>query len=417
MHILAWAALVAGLMGPGVGAQEVEPESLAPLTEAEVLLVLTPDHPAVRLAQSAVDAAEARALTARLLNSPEIGVVREDVSGPTRQVDLSVRWRPFERGRRKRMGAAQEQVSAAQEARASDLLTARLELREAFAAWSLASSRAGAFAAEVEQLDALARRESARFERGEASGLEARRLTLARAQMEKKLALVRADALEARAAVESWWPDLADLERAPTVPEPPDPREVERLVASNGSGEHPELARVTAEARAKALTADAERHVVDLPEFLAGWQSQRTTTASLDGPVLGLFWRVPLRDRHRSDRLLAEAELDAAEARTVLLRQEQTAQLDRALQTYAELFRALERARAAVQGNERLVEAALASFRLGESSLTELLDLLSATDNSEIAVLDLLEGALAAHRTLESIVGRPLVSEGPTPDG
>ena len=64
-----------------------------------------------------------------------------------------------------------------------------------------------------------------------------------------------------------------------------------------------------------------------------------------------------------------------------------------------------------VAESERAVESATATFRLGESRLTDLLETLRSVLSARLAALDLYAAALEAHRTLELAAGRPLSTE------
>jgi outer membrane protein TolC len=65
----------------------------------------------------------------------------------------------------------------------------------------------------------------------------------------------------------------------------------------------------------------------------------------------------------------------------------------------------------------QMIAAAVTSFRLGEASLTDLLDTLRAALQAEETALDLHASALDAHRQLERLAGRSLeLADGTTPE-
>jgi len=72
---------------------------------------------------------------------------------------------------------------------AYDLLGYRLAMREADAGWAVADARRQRLTLQAERVGSLAQREAVRAERGEASGLEARRLGLAAATLRSRVAL------------------------------------------------------------------------------------------------------------------------------------------------------------------------------------------------------------------------------------
>jgi len=59
-----------------------------------------------------------------------------------------------------------------------------------------------------------------------------------------------------------------------------------------------------------------------------------------------------------------------------------------------------------------VIEGAEASYLLGESDVTDLLESLRSVLATRLSSLDLYSAALEAHRNLESAVGRPLSTGG-----
>ena len=409
MRIIFRAGLVPVLLvvsaAPPLGAQPPETTGTE-LTEAEFLSALSEDHPAIALAERSVASARAEAMGSRLLANPILGVAREEPSSQAQQTDLTLRWRPLERRRKAGVDAAEARVESAQSGVTERRLEARLEMRRIYADWAVATARVEGFRAEVAQLGALVRREELRLERGETSGIAAGRLRLAQAQMAKRLALMEARTGTARAEALVWWPELPAATR-PRLPDPQAPEVARQLVAAMQS-DHPRLLRAQLEARAAELEARSEQHVLDVPELLAGWQRQELAQGTLDGPIFGIHWTLPLLDRNQAERARARAEADAARLRADLVAREIGAGLQAAVSGYAGLHSALDAAQAVAAGNERLVAGAEASFRFGETDVTDFLTTLASTYEAEIAVLDLYEATLAQHRRLERLAGRAL---------
>lgn len=381
-------------------------EASTVVTEAEFLAALEEDHPGFTVLEEAVGIARAAGIRAKTFENPEAEIAREDPSGGTEQLDVTLSWQlPRPSRRRLSIAAAARELDAAEARVAAGRLAVRLTMRQAFAEWAVAAARAETLTDHVERLAALADRERLRAERGESSGLDARRLALAAAEAQSRLALAEAAAARARAAARSWRPDLPE-EAAPALPE---------LSAGSAAEavEHPRLAELAADLAAARLARDAAGRGVDLPRLTAGWQRQQAAGESLEGPILGLAWSVPIADRRRAERVRAASRVEAAEARYQLALREIETQRSGAAAAYSRLAGAAAEASETNAANESMVEAAVAAFRLGEAGLTELLEVLRSTTDAELAALDLHASALAAHRELEAAAGRPL--ESPTP--
>ncbi len=390
MHRLALAGLLPALFA-AAGAAEA-----SVVTEADVLAALDGAHPAVAEKSAAVAVARARVVAAASLENPALGVVREDPSGPVEQTDWTVSWQLPDSDRRLHVEARQEGVTEAEARLAQDLLSLRLTLKAAYADWAVAAARRQHLAAQAERVEALAARQAARAQRGETSGLEAHRLRLAAAGLRARLALADADAAVARGIVQGWVPDLPAGAEPLLPPLPPAPEP---------AGGHPLERAAQAELAAATLEQQAAGRFVRSPEIAVGWQRQESGTETLDGPILGLSWSVPLFARKQADRALGEARVAAARARLETVRREMDAGRAAATAAYRRLAAALADAAAARAGNEPMVAGAEAAFRHGEATLTDLLETLRAAAESETAALDLHHAALAAYRQLERLAG------------
>lgn len=395
MRIAAFAACLAAC---SVQAFAEPPEEIS---EADFLAALTKGHPAFAVLEEAVGAARAAAVSARTLDNPELEVTRED---PSEELGLALAWQlPSPARRRLAITAAEREVEAARARVVADRLAVRLALRQAFAEWAVAAASAERRRSRVERLAALAERERRRAERGESSGLEARRLALAVAEARGRLAVADAGAVRARAAARAWRPDLPGG-ATPVVPALP-----EGLPTTDA--EHPRVAALEAELAAARLAGEAAGRAGRWPRLVAGWKSVREGGETSGGPVLGFAWPLPLADRRQAERLLASARAEAAEARLELARRRLEAEQAGAATAYRRLAAAAAESAAANAGNDEMVDAAEAAFRLGESTLTDLLEVLRATTEAELAALDLHASALAAHRDLEAASGGPEVGD------
>lgn len=364
------------------------------VTEAEFLSVLDETHPAVRESAEAVGLAEARLLAARTFDNPVLEAVREDPAGPIGQTDVLVSWQIPGAARRPEIEAREGEIGAARRRLAHDLLGYRLAMREAYAGWAVAAARWQRLSIQAERVESLAEREASRAERGEASGLQARRLRLAAATLRSRVALAAGASERAKAEAAAWHPGLP-ADARPVLPELPE--------APSLDGADTRVRAARADLDAAELAEFATRPFAASPEVTLGWRRQDLTPGAVDGPIFGVAWSVPLFDRRQAARQTAGAALEAARARLELAERESTAARVAARINFARLAAALAEARQELGATERMLDGAEAAFRQGEASLTDLLETHRSVTEAELAVLDLHEAALAAHRELERL--------------
>ena len=391
MHRFRLISLLAWLIAAAGGAQE--PWAL---TEAEYLSALDERHPAVRESAQALVRAEARVTAARTFANPVLEGIREDPAGPIGQTDILVSWQIPGAERGPEIEARESEVQAVRTRLAHEFRTYRLAMREAYAGWAVASARRERLAARTERVESLARREAARAERGEASGLEANRLRLAAATLRSRVVLAEVASEGARAEAAAWRPDLP-VDTYPVLPDPPDAPSLDGV----GTG----VRAAEADLAAAELAREATRRTIASPEVTFGWRRQDLTPGAVDGPIFGFAWSLPLFDRRQASRKTAIAGLEAARARLELVERESTTSRAAAGKNSARLSAALAEARQELGATERMLDGAEAAFRQGETSLTDLLETHRSVTEAELAVLDLHEAALAAHRELERLAG------------
>jgi outer membrane protein TolC len=394
--------VVAGLMSVLfgiVGVSSSGAESPSVLTETEFLAILTESHPAVVARRGDVAAAQADVLAASTLANPGLDVVREAPSGGGSQVDLTFSWALPRSSRKLEILAAEHDVEAAVARLEGDVLSLRRTLRRVYADWAVATARGKRLATQQSRILKLADRERARAERGESSQLEVHRLDLAVAGLAARRARAEAEALKAYARVRGWAPDLP-ADATPILPSLPPPADVD--------GSHPRLLAAAAELLAAESAQAASRRFLESPEVVVGWQRQDVGVESVEGPLLGLTWSLPLFRRNQAESARAGARAVAARARLERVRQEIEAERAGAVAAYRLLAVATAEVAVSLEGNEKMLAGAVAAFHHGEASLTDLLETLRSMAESEMTALDLQEAALAAHRDLESLAGRSL---------
>ncbi len=402
MHRLAVAGLVPVLFTAIAGAQS--PPSV--ITEAEFLSVLDEAHPAVLARQRQVADAQAKIVAASTLANPQLGVVSEDPSGPVRQLDLLLSWELPRLSRGPEIHAAEHEVTVAEAQLLEDVLELRIAMRQVYSGWAVSTARSERLAAQASRVAELADRERSRAHKGETSGLEAHQLTLATSELRARLALAEALAVSFRAAARVWRPDI-EGDAIPVLPPLPTPME--------SIGSHPRIDAALAEQEAANLASKAAGRFVSLPELVGGWQRQEVGSETLEGPVLGLAWAMPVFARNQAQRSQADARKLAAEAELEMVRREVEAERAGALAAYRHLAKAAAEAAESMVANEKMLAGAVAAFGHGEADVTDLLATLRLAFESDMTALDLHEAGLAAHRELERVAGRALESPQPTP--
>lgn len=376
------------------------------VSEPDLLRRLDGDHPAVALAQSPLALAEAQRLGVRVLDNPTLEVGREDPGGPLALTEWTVSWQLPGASRSLDLAAADQSVEAAAARLDHQLRSTRLQARRDFARWALAHHRGQLLQTEASRLDSLAAREHSRAERGESSGLQARRLELAGVTLRAKVALADSELQEAGAAVRVWWPDLAP-EARPELPPLPmqngDDGADRSTHAHSLTGEHALVTASRFETEAAELALRASRRVVASPELSLGWQRQEAFQQDEAGPIVRLAWTLPLFDRRRSERAAAQAHLDRARADTAMTSRTIETRRQVAVQRLAGLLRETTVAKMTLDTGHDLLLSSETAFRYGELPLTDLLDIQRSMTETQLAWLELYGAALAAHRELDAL--------------
>lgn len=375
-------------------------------TEAAFLEILDEEHPAFMALTDRLGAARAERKQAGVLTNPAFGVEHEAPEGSTRQTTWTLAWTPPLDGRRGlRVRATKEAETAARMELEAEKLELRLGLRAVYARWALAHERREVVASHLQLVQRLASQMRARATAGEESGLAARRFDLARFEVESEFARAEAEELEARSEVVGWWSELPS-EALPTLPSLPE------VSAEMTLTERPDLEARKHDLEAAKARARLARRVLAFPELGVGWQRQEDQGQEFEGPTYALSWNVPLFDRQQADRIAADSRLSAAQARLEYSTVRARADFAGARAAYERLRASALEISNGVQETDTVIESAALSYRLGEASVTDLLDTLDSVLASRVAAFELYEAALAAHRNLEIAAGRPLTATG-----
>jgi len=372
------------------------------VNEEEFLSLIGARHPGFLALTERVGAARAERVRAGLLPNPIGGFEREAPRNGAEQTTWRIAWRPPLDGRR---GAAVRAAKAGLEAATFELEASRLalrsELRQTFAEWALTTERADVIRSHLGLIERLEEQGRARARSGDESGLAARRLSLAALEVQAEGARTEATALRARALALSWHRELPAEVGAERPPLPAFDDTVQTPLRSDLLARRSEVEQARWQLR-------LGRRFLGFPELGFGWQEIHEPSATIEGPILSLSWPLPVFERQQPDRIEASARLAAAEARMELASVRARAELSAARTAYLRLREAALQALETAGESDRVVESATATFRVGESRLTDLLETLRSVLSARMAALDLYASALEAHRTLELSAGRPL---------
>lgn len=384
------------------------------LTLEEALQRARAQAPEVLRARTRVDAARADVAVAEVLlrDDPSLEAsvgpryTVDDVWIPQLSVGLSQQFE-LSSARDARIAAARTRVDEAEASTEESTRQARLAVGTAFVDAVHARDAVAASVGACERADALLEAAEARASAGDTSTIDVRRLRMGSAQ-------ARADAHAANAALVLA---LARLRALLDVP-PGEPLEIEGALAKialapGGAGaERPELAVLRAamrEAEAEMRLADARR----IPELGVGIGYQLEEGDHLGLVTLSLT--LPVFDRGGALHDAAEARRNALEVELALRERVIDAQRATARDVLPPLHAALEESARSVAAADELDAMIEASWRAGESSLTELLVVRAEVQSARRAHLDRLRDAGLARVALQAALGLELEPRGDAP--
>jgi cobalt-zinc-cadmium efflux system outer membrane protein len=371
------------------------------LTESEVLARLSPDSPRIRAIRSTADLARADVFAAGRWPNPRLTIDRESVAGITEYLTMVSQSLPIT-GRRDLAVRAATASAAASASRADeDVRRLRADARLAFATLVATQTRERELTAIRDRLRELAQALAKREAAGDAAGFDRLRAEREVLDTEADLTIAAAERARAQAILASYMSGVQDSTQIIATAGPPSVATVPPLDAllTQAESTRGELRayRQDIEAARFALRA-AERSRVPEPEIVAGTKSTSVGGGDI-GSVLTVHASIPLFDRARPERALAEARATQAEARAAsfvtVVRGEvtalRTAVLDRrnvatryraqALESAAQIERI---AQVSYDAGERTILELLDSYRLGASARTRQASLDLAVRQAEI---------------------------------
>jgi cobalt-zinc-cadmium efflux system outer membrane protein len=336
----------------------------------------------LRLARGAVDAAQARLVTAGTRPNPTVAVDREQLggNGGYHATVLSVGQTLDLTGQLgARREAAVRDVAAAEVRLEAERARVLADVTRAYLRAASAEVRLRSLGEPGDLFRTAERAGQARFREGDISAYELQRLQVEAARY---VTLSAEAALEVRQAGR----ELAFLLRADAEP-PGDaavlPADTLGAVALRAAalGADSALARALRRPDVRAAEADvaAARATVGLrtrgrrpnPTVTAGVKEQ---AGGMMGAVVGVSMPLPLSDRNQGPIAEAQAALAQAETRVALARRAAEAEVRRALERRTSLAERLALREGLLSRARALLASARVAYAEGESSLLELLD-------------------------------------------
>ncbi len=396
---------------PPLAAQEPEPR---PITLDEAMELFATNNLELRLARAEAAEAAGLARQAAAYPNPVLSGSHEPVSGGGQSysetyLNLSQRleW-PGVRGSRR---AAADRAAAAARARlASDSARLAFEVKRVYTD----AARAAAVVSVLERVTAVFREgaasASARYEEGDLSRYDFRRIRVERTRYENRLAEARLEAAAARRRLATLVAPGADaLELAPADGLAGSPPGVELMRAlDRAMASRPELTAAESALASSQAGADAVRG--ERIPTLTATGGYKTQSDGFAGVFLGLSLPVPLWDRRAGAVEAAGARVTAAESRATLVRRQVVTDVRQAVETYRSL-----QARAALleapadrglaEDSGDLLEMARVAYAEGELELIELLDAAEALLDAEAAAARLRAALWIGYYDVERAVG------------
>ena len=346
------------------------------LTESDALARLSDESPRVRVLRAGTDVARAEVLAAGRWPNPRLTFDRESVAGTTENITTVAQPLPITGRRGFEVRAASALVDAAS-SRADDAVRrVRADLRIAFAQLVAAQTREREMTAARDRLreivEILAKREAA----GDAAGFDHLRAEREIFDLDADRALASIDRTRAQAMLASFFlatdpSTLSAVEVSSTRPEVPTVAAlIERAESIRG-----ELVGLRHEREATRLSARAaDRRRLPEPEIVAGTKSSSVGSGDV-GSLVSVQATLPLFDRGRPERALAEARARQAAARAEVFRLSLSAEIAALRSAVIERRRSADAYRAtAISGVSQIERIARVSYEAGERGILELLD-------------------------------------------
>lgn len=386
----------------GVGAQTVS------ITESEALARLAQDSPRVRAIRSSIDLARAEVLNAGRWPNPRINLDREAVSGVSEMMFTVLQPLPVTGRRTLDRDAASALVNAASNRADEALRRTRADLRLAYTDLVTAQTRERELTRSRNRLQELAAILEKREAAGDAAGFDRLRSEREVIEVDADRQAAAGDRARAQATLAGFFAlgtdpsSLIAADPAVAVRElPPVDLLVEEAIRTRGDV----LALQQEIDAARLALRAADRRRIPEPELMAGTKS--STAAGGDvGSVISVQAVLPLFDRGRPERALAQAQAAQAQARLDALRVVLRADIGAWRAAALDRRNAAERYRATALTTASEVERiAQVSYDAGDRSILELLDAYRTSASARVRQAALDAAARQAEIELEFASG------------
>jgi outer membrane protein, heavy metal efflux system len=347
------------------------------LTESDALARLSPESPRVRAIRAGVDLARADVVAAGRWPNPRVTIDREAVAGTTEYIVSVGQLLPINGQRGLQVRAASALADASVSRADEQIRRARADLRVAFAQLAAAQIREQELSAARDRLrdltELLAKREAA----GDAAGFDRLRAEREVFDLDADRATAATARARAQAGLAGFFAEPMDASRLAAMPGPTAPGTlpgVDALV-EHAESTRGELRAIRQEIDAARLSARAaDRRWIPDPEIVAGIKSSSFGAGDV-GSVLMAQAVIPLFDRGRPERAIAEARASQAEARAAAFRLATRAEIAALRAAVLERRETADRyRRAALDRAGQIERIAQVSYDAGERGILELLD-------------------------------------------
>ncbi len=371
MRAVVLCATLAAFLPSGVDAQSL------PLTEAEALVRLSPASPRVRTIRAGIEIARVDVLAAARWPNPRVTYDRESVAGVTEDMAMVSQVLPITGRRGLEIQAANALVDASTGRADEALRRARADLQLSFAQLVVAQVRERELTSARDRLRALADLLAKREAAGDAAGFDRLRAEREVLDLDADRATAATERARAQATLAGFFaeavaPETIVAVQASTIqaPLPTIAALVERAESARG-----ELIALRKEIDAARWSLQAaERRRIPEPEVVAGTKTS-TAGGGDTGAVVTVHASIPLFDRNRPERALAEARASQAAARADTFRATLRADIAGLRAAVIERRDTADRYRAvAVSGAVQIEQIAQVSYDAGERGILELLD-------------------------------------------
>ena len=386
----------------GAGAQTIS------LTEAQALAQVAPEHPRVRAINAPVAVARADVLIAGRWPNPRVTYDRESVAGVTEHLAMVGQVLPITGRRALEVSSASALVDAASSRASDQLRRLRTDLRLAFADLVAAQQRERELTTVRDRLQELAGVLAKREAAGDAAGFDRLRADREALEVDIDRAGAAAERLRAQATLSGFLIPTTSPSTITAVAAPPSRAAVPPLaeLISRAEESRGQIVALRREIDSASFAERAaRRRLIPEPEVVAGTKSSNAGNGDV-GSVLSVHVPIPLFDRGRPDRAVADARRSQAEAQLESLRTAVRSEIAMWRDVVIERRAIADRYRgAAVQAAGELERIALVSYDAGERGILELLDAyrIAATARVRQSALDL--AARQAELELEFVSG------------